>query len=209
MPGVLIEGHFLPSIEYFCALSQYDTIVLEANEHYVKQSYRNRCYILAVHGTERLTVPLTEKHGKVPMASIKIDYSYRWQTNFWRTIQSAYAKAPFFEHYQDDLLEVLFSGEPLLFDLNRRLLSMCLHWLNWKKTVTQSLSYDLNTDLQDFRGLISAKIDFSHRTFFRPFAYQQVFGKTFVPNLSILDLVCCAGPESGRIILAAAGALNK
>ncbi len=209
MPGVLIEAHFLPSIEYFCALSHYDTIVLEAHEHYVKQSYRNRCYILAAHGTERLTVPLTEKHGKVPLASVKIDYSYRWQTNTWRTIQSAYAKAPFFEHYQDDLHRVLFSGEPLLLDLNRRLLSMCLHWLHWKLEVTQSRTYDPNTDLEDLRGMISAKTDFSHRTFFRPVAYQQVFGKTFVPNLSILDLVCCTGPEAGRIIQASAGALNK
>jgi hypothetical protein len=209
MEGVLIEAHFLPSVEYFCALASHDTVVLEAHEHFVKQSYRNRCYILASHGPERLTVPLKEKHGKVFITSVKIDYSYRWQTNFWRTVQSAYAKAPFFEHYQDDLHRELFSNEPSLFSLNRRLLSMCLNWLDWRKEVTISPSYEHDTNMEDLRNTISAKADYSHRTFFRPVGYSQVFGKTFVPNLSILDLVCCAGPDAGRIILESAGALNK
>jgi len=209
MRGLLIESHFLPSIEYFCLLMSHDTIMLEAHEHYVKQSYRNRCYILTAHGKERLTVPITEKHGKVSMASVRIHAGDRWQNNLWRTIQSAYAKAPFFEHYRDELHQQLFSAESTLLELNRRLLSLCLNWLRWEKTVNITASYGPDTDLRDCRGMISAKKDFGHRTVYRPVAYQQVFGKSFVPNLSILDLVCCAGPDAGRIIQASSGDLNK
>ena len=202
MRGVLIESHFLPGVEYFCALGQHDSIVLEHHENYVKQSYRNRCYILTTNGVERLTIPLTNKHGKVRISNIMIDYSYRWQTNFWRTLQSAYAASPFFEHYSDDLRKEIFSGEKFLFDLNHRLLSMCLMWLRWNKRVSVTQTYAAETSLVDLRNVISAKTDFAHRNIIRPQAYRQVFGKAFVPNLSVLDLVFCVGPEAGHTILA-------
>ena len=200
MDGLLIESHFLPCLEYFSILLTHEPVVIEAHEHYVKQSYRNRCHILAAHGTERLTVPLTAKRGKVSITSVQIDNGYRWQANSWRTLQSAYANSPYFEHYKDDLQRELFSGEKYLVDLNLRLLSMCLTWLTWKKTTTQSQQYQPTTSLRDLRNVISAKSDFTTRPFFQPLPYQQVFGKAFVPNLSILDLVFCVGPEAGRII---------
>jgi len=207
--GLLIESHFLPSIEYFCALHPHKSIFLEAHEHYVKQSYRNRCYIHAVQGVERLTVPLTGKHGRVAINEVRIDYAVRWQATLWRTIQSAYAQAPYFEHYRDELRHVIFSGEEFLFRLNRSILSLCLHWLRWNKVVTESVDYQPETDMEDLRGIISSKSEYTSRSLFRPVRYRQVFGSTFVPNLSILDLVCCVGPESGSLISACAGQPNK
>ena len=210
MTGLLIESHFLPSIEYFCALSRYENIQLEAHEHFVKQSYRNRCYLLAVHGTERHTIPLTGKPGKVPFHEVKIDYSIRWQTNFWRTVQSAYANAPYFEHYQDDLHQALFFSCRHMLDLNLNVLSMCLKWLGWRKFLSTSPVYHPETDRDDLRNVITDKLDFRNRPYLLVKPYQQVFGNTFVPNLSILDLVCCVGPDANRYISESAATLaNK
>ena len=200
MSELLIETHFLPCVEYFCTLALYDNVVIEGHEHFVKQSYRNRCHILTAHGADRFSVPLTAKHGKVSIRSVQIDYGYRWQTNFWRTLHSAYANSPYFEHYKDDLHRELFSGEKYLFDLNQRLLSMCLTWLMWKKEITLSQEYGPTVGQEDLRNAISVKSDFTHRSFFQPIPYQQVFGKAFVPNLSILDLVFCTGPDARHII---------
>jgi hypothetical protein len=206
MRRLLIESHFLPSIEYFCALSRYEDIQLDVHEHYVKQSYRNRLYLLAVHGVERHTIPLTGKHGKVPISEVRIDYSVRWQANLWRTIQSAYAHAPFFEHYRDDLHSVLSSTPALLLDLNWEMLSLCLKWLGWNKMITMSPAYLTETDRDDLRNVISDKKDFQSRPFLHIVPYRQVFGNTFVPNLSLLDLVCCVGPDAGRYISGGAAA---
>ena len=46
---------------------------------------------------------LTDKHGKIAIKDVRIDYSQKWLNNHWRTITSAYRNAPFFEYYADDL----------------------------------------------------------------------------------------------------------
>ncbi|MDZ7648492.1 MAG: WbqC family protein [Cytophagales bacterium] len=56
--NLLIDLHYLPSLEYCCALQQFDEIQFEKQEHYVKQSYRNRCFINTAQGPVMLVVPL-------------------------------------------------------------------------------------------------------------------------------------------------------
>lgn len=202
--NLLIDLHFAPSLEYISILQQFDEIVLEKNEHYVKQSFRNRCYIKTANGVEMLVVPLTAKHGKVPMHEVRIDYSMRWQNNHWRTIESAYRKAPYYEYYSDELKKILYHGYPQLFELNRNLLSFCLKNIGHKPNITETLTYEkqATADTLDLRSAISAKIPYSERTWYRPVAYYQVFGNTFVPNLSVLDLLFCQGPRAGSILTA-------
>lgn len=204
----LIEAHFLPSLEYFCALQRFDKIILEKHEHYNKQSYRNRCYILTSQGLERLTIPVVATHAKIIITDVQIDYSNRWQNNMLRTLESAYAKAPYYEHYIDDLKKEILSRHKYLYDLNLTILSMCLQWLKWDLEVSESVSYKKNTPAHtnDLRDQISAKKDFGAREFYDPVPYRQVFGSNFAPNLSLADLVFCTGPDAPALIR---GSLNK
>lgn len=202
----LTESHYLPSIAFFSALSSSTEIVIERHEHFMKQTYRNRCHINTSHGVEQLTVPLTGKHGKVFITDIRIDYTQKWLTNHWRTIQSAYGKAPFFEHYVDDLEKVLFKKYEFLYDLNIQLLSMCLAWLKWNVVVSESLSYEKDCPLTttDLRSLINPKKTELLAKFYNPSEYTQVFGNTFVSNMSLIDLIFCEGPVASKIIRASA-----
>jgi hypothetical protein len=83
-----------------------------------------------------------------------------------------------------------------LVDLNNGMLKLCLRLLKWQKDVVQT---DIPADI-DLGNLISTKKPFSERTFYQPFPYRQNFGNGFVPNLSILDLLLCHGPESSQIL---------
>jgi len=199
---VLIESHYLPSVAYFAALYKAPTVLLERHEHFVKQSYRNRCYINAVHGRECLVVPLTGKHGKVVITDIRIDYGQKWLNNHWRTICSAYGKAPFFEHYADDLEKALFRKTSLLYDLNYELLSLCLKWLRWETTINETLSYDVTpqSDIKDLRSIINPKKTDYLSNLYRPTPYYQVFGSSFAENSSFIDLIFCEGPSAARIV---------
>lgn len=200
----LLETHYLPSIAYFCALHAAGSVVLERHEYYVKQTYRNRCYINTTHGRDSLIIPLTAKHGKVHVKDVRIDYGQKWLNNHWRTIRSAYGNAPFYEHYAPDLEQVLFNRYEFLYDLNFNLLTLCLRWLRWDLAVNESLSYDKipGGDIWDLRSFITPKNPTNLKYIYQAVPYHQVFGNAFADNLSLIDLIFCNGPEAGRIIQA-------
>lgn len=204
MKNMLIECQYLPSVAYFAALYGSSEVVLEKYENYIKQTYRNRCHIQTAQGPETLIVPLTSKHGKVLIRDIRVDYGQKWLNNHWRTIQSAYGKAPFFEYYNQDLEKVLFNKYEFLFDLNYYLLSMCLKWLRWNLPVRETLTYEktVPADCLDFRSVVNPKKSELLNSFFHPVPYTQVFGNTFAANMSVIDLIFCEGPEASRIIQA-------
>jgi len=201
---LLIESHYLPSIAYFSLLTRFDTLMLEKQEHYVKQTYRNRCYINTTHGVDTLILPLTAKHGKTAICDVKIDYSHKWVNNHWRTLMSAYGNAPFFEFYSDDLHRILHRRFDFLYDFNLELLTLCLKWLRFNINLEETLSYetDYMSDVKDCRSLINPKEGSYLDEWFKPVPYQQVFGNAFVANLSIVDLIFCCGPEAGSIVKA-------
>jgi hypothetical protein len=199
---VLIETQFLPPLEFYCAVSNFDQIEIEYFEHYVKQSYRNHTIINTSNGSHKLVLPLTSKGNRTLIKDVKIDYTYGWLNNFWRTIESAYRKSPYFEHYADDVRQVIFKKPAYLVDLNNALLELSFKWLQWEKAILSTRSYNKIPSSHDFRNVLLSKKPYHSRKFYQAIAYTQVFGAGFVENLSIMDLIFCKGPESGGIIKA-------
>lgn len=194
--------HYLPCLAFFCAIRDFHTVTIERCEYFVKQSFRNRCYINTEHGREALILPLTGKHGKTRIDAVKIDYSQKWLNNHWRSIRSAYGKAPFFAYYEQDLHAVLYRRHTFLYDLNFDLLTMCLNWLKWERAVVESLSYieQYPAVVSDLRSRITPKDTNFITKVYKPTPYYQVFGNSFADNLSIVDLIFCCGPEASRIL---------
>ena len=201
---VLLEFHYLPCIAYFTYLHKYQHVILEAQENYVKQSYRNRCYILSANKVLTLSVPVHRGIGKKPTKDIQIDYSQKWVNNHWHAIRSAYGKAPFFEFYADRIHDILYKKFMFLIDLNWELLTYCLEELNMTKNkFTFSIHYEKDPDygIYDGRNQLMPKYKDSSERFFKPYGYEQVFGKNFVPNLSIIDLLFCVGPNAKSYVI--------
>ncbi|MBN8576998.1 MAG: WbqC family protein [Cytophagales bacterium] len=202
--NLLIDLQYLPSLEYFTVLKNFNHIALEQHEYYTKQSYRNRCFINTAQGVQMLVIPVTHKSGKTVMKDVQLEATIRWKNNHWRTLESAYRKAPFYEYYADELNQILFSDYKFLFDLNLTLLSFCLKNLRHQPHLTVSMSYQqaVASTCVDMRSAIQAKIPYSSRNNYRPIPYYQVFGNQFVPNLSLVDLLFCAGAQAGSILAA-------
>lgn len=200
----LIEAHYLPSIAYFTAILPAKEILLERYEHFEKQTYRNRCRIKTANGVVQLTAPITSKHGKVMISDVRLDYTQKWLNNHWRTVQSAYGKAPFFEYYADDLHSILFKRASFLYDLNYMLLSMCLRWLKLDMPVKETEYYrqTASGDVLNLRSALAPKKLEQCYQFYYPVMYNQVFGNTFVENLSLIDLIFCEGPGAMKIVQA-------
>jgi len=202
----LIEAHYLPSDAYFAAIHQSECILLERHEHFTKQTYRNRCRINSANGEHQLIVPVTSKHGKAIITDVRLDFGQKWLNNHWRTVQSAYGNAPFFEYYSPDLHDALFRKVEFLYELNYRLLSMCLKWLRWDMPIKETEHYSdtTSTPVFDLRSAINPKKSDQCHKFYYPVMYNQVFGNTFVENLSLIDLVFCEGPGAAKIVQASA-----
>jgi len=200
----LVESHYLPSLEYFSALLPFKAVALEANEYFVKQTFRNRCYINTAQGVKMLSVPLLDRHGKILMKEVQIERGNKWRNNHWRTIESAYRKAPYFDYYVEELKKILYQDHEFLIDLNRDLMSFCLRHIGFQKSISVTMAYEISVEenIFDLRSVISCKKPFSERKIYQAVKYYQVFGSEFVPNLSLLDLLFCEGPRAGEILKA-------
>lgn len=201
MRKVLIEAHYLPSIEYFACIGQFEEVLIEARENFVKQSYRNRCYINIANGVIPLIIPILH-YGKKPIKDTVIDYHQPWVKNHWNSIQSAYRKAPFFEFYAENIEKILFKKRKYLFDLNHELLTNCLEVLKINSKILQTQSYQerISDEYFDARSIIHPKKNYKSNRFYTSVSYYQIFGRNFVENLSIIDLLFCVGPEAGYIV---------
>ena len=181
-------------IEEFVYLAQHHSVTYEIKEHFVKQSYRNRCVIYGANGLLRLTVPLVLKsREKTTMEDIKISYAENWQSHHWKSIQSAYKNSPFFDFYEEILLPLFLEKHTTLKELNiktHNIIKECLQLDCSVKFNSEFIPYTEN----DLRLTIHPKkeptLELSR--------YIQVFEEKFkfYPNLSILDLLFNEGQSA-------------
>jgi hypothetical protein len=195
---LLISTAYLPPVEFFSLISDADVIFIEKEENYIKQSYRNRCYILSAHGPQLLSVPvyLGSVH-KTLIKDIRIDYSKRWQQVHLRAMTASYNSSPYFEFYFESIEKIISENHEYLVDLNMALTEKILQILKIKKSILYSSVFEpIDNNPYDFRYKITPK----KKTSFPQKPYIQVFdtGKGFVPNLSIVDLIFNMGPEAIR-----------
>lgn len=193
---IFLSTAYLPPAEYFARIKDAAEVLVESEENYHKQSYRNRCYIMTAGGTQFLTVPvyLGSLH-KTRIRDIRIDYSKRWRQIHSGALKSAYNSSPFFIYYFETLEKIILRDHKYLVDLNMELLSEILNILKIEVQPVYATKFlPVNSVKGDYRYTIDPKKEsrYVQKEYFQVF--NSLYG--FVPGLSIIDLVFNMGPDT-------------
>ena len=86
-----LSSAYLAPVEYYTKLLAYDKVFVEQYDHYIKQTYRNRCTIAGPSGELALSIPTVKPDTlKCPMKDIRISDHGNWRHLHWNAIESAY-----------------------------------------------------------------------------------------------------------------------
>jgi hypothetical protein len=203
--GKIIQGDsisvfatsFLPSISYFHSLLSSPAPIFDYKEKYIKQTERNRTHIMTANGIQALTVPVIKTKGNLSLTcDVFLVDEEKWKKEIWRSISTAYAHSPYFDHYSDELNSLIFNKKKhtKLIDYNEsfvKFISDALE-LNTKPSISEQYVESAN---EDYRKFEFPPI---------PVTYQSVFD-VITPSLgstiSILDSLFSLGPMARRLLI--------
>lgn len=200
MPTLFPTAYF-GSIAYFQLIMQHERIAIEVWDTFPKQTFRNRCVILSAQGPLRLTLPVEKPNGSKTLTNdICVVEGEEWRNNHWRAIKSAYASAPYFEHYSSEIEALIFTRERNLVKYNQLITETIIGLFDHTVLVEPTSDFlPISDPASDFRT-----VDFESMNVrdFQSVPYTQVLFQHphFQPNPSILDLLFCEGPM-GRLKL--------
>lgn len=210
MKDVYLCSAYLAPVEYYAKLLHCRRAFVEQYDHYMKQTYRNRCVIAAADGPLALSIP-TEKFDapKCEMREVRISDHGHWRRLHWNALESAYRNSPFFDYYQDDFRPFYERKFEFLVDFNEALQELICGLIDMQPVVARTCEYklDFSADEEDWRERIHPKVDWHTDEGFVAVPYYQVFEAKhgFLPNLSIVDLLFNMGPESLLVLRDAEG----
>lgn len=206
---ILMPMLYLPPLSYMALLHASVDVCIEAQENYIKSSYRNRCEILGSNGLIDLSIPLRggRDHHQAYRDS-QIDYTNDWQHRHRMSIISCYGSAPFFEHYMPYFEKFYDRQYSHLFDYNKELLQLLIRSMKLNVNITFTDTYEKEpigkTDLRktfkpgkSFNEILVGKDLWQ----LKEVSYMRVFD-TNVSSLSLsaIDLLFNEGPHSKNIL---------
>lgn len=196
--GAVFPLFYLPNVEFFKNLQSFkdQIILIEKQEHYPKQTFRNRTSIAGPNGRLDLTVPIKKGNEKHTIfKDIRISNDDNWQRIHWLSLETSYRSSAYFEFYEDAFAPFYQNKYEFLFDYNLELLNVILKLIkmpiNFELTTSYEKSYE---NLVDYRNAIGPNKPSNYQN--KP--YYQVFEDKngYLNNISILDLLFNQGPQA-------------
>ena len=185
----------------------------------------NRNKIITPEGSwSRISVPIKKGQKFFEVRNVEINNDQSWAEKNWDLICKSYDNSPFFDLYKATLNSVFKKKWNLIFDLNFYTLKKVIEWLNIKTKIIFDSELDVTGKSSEHLLNICKKLgatkylsgpggsDYLNEKIFEqnkikveyqkydPIVYPQKYAKSFIPNLSILDLLFNMGSDSKKLI---------
>lgn len=186
--------------------------------------FTNRNRIMATNGWTWISVPINKDHKFLPNSQVEINTDVSWEDEHWKKIRHSYANAKYFKQYEGLFKDVYEKKWKYLFDLNFETLKKIIGALGIKIEIIKSselhVSGTSTQRLVDICKAVGADAYVSGsggrnymdeslfsqnnvKLMYQNYAskpYPQRLSASFMPDLSIIDMLVNVGPESMRII---------
>jgi len=218
---LIISGHqpnYLPWLGYFQKMMSCDLFVILDDVLHSRGAITNKNKIKGPEGARLLSVPLAQK--KVLIKDVTIKNESNWHLSHWGSLQSCYARAPYWKEYEDLFLPVYENPVTKLSELNLKIIQIIRELLNIKTPMVKVSEFPgiegkKGTKIVNICKFFGGDICLSgigarsyndedefernqlrlvYQDFEHP-VYPQQWGE-FIPNMSALDLLFNCGPES-------------
>lgn len=223
-----MQPYFLPYVGYWQLMASVDMFVVYDNIEYTKKGWINRNRFLLNGKDEVFSIPLKKGSDFLYVNQRRVgDCFLQDKEKLLRRWQAAYRKAPYFESVFPIMEEILGSEERNLFEFIFNSLQIIRHVLGIKSRLIISSQVDVDHALKGQDKVLAlcealnateyvnpiGGLDLYGRAAFaergvalyfqkaRSIEYSQM-GNSFVPNLSILDVLMFCGQERARQLLA-------
>lgn len=223
-----MQPSYLPWVGYFDLLDQADTFIVLDSVQFEKQSWQQRNRIRTANGWQWVTVPVRH-HFPQAIREVEINSTTNWRQKHWKAFQQHYAATPFWNRYQDFLMDLYARSWESLAELNIFAITYIAGELGIAPVIARSskmtvpgqrvnrlisLCHEVKADRylsptgaapyieQDNRFAQEGITLEYHR--YTPVPYRQQY-TPFIPYLSVIDLLCNEGPKALEIILAGRG----
>jgi hypothetical protein len=225
----IIQSCYVPWRGFFDLIGRCDEYVMFDHTQYTKRHWHNRNRIKTAAGVEWLTIPVITK-GRFEQLIDQVEIEKPWAEKHWRTIEHAYARAPFFPTlgpvvrgwYERAAKEALLTEVNAIFlqeiggllGLSTRLVRDGAYPAEGAKTekllhIVQAAGADRYLSGPSAKAYFDeamftgAGISVEWMSYDRYAAYPQLHGD-FEPAVSILDLLFNTGSDASRYLSAAA-----
>jgi hypothetical protein len=226
----IVQSNYVPWRGYFDLIASVDEFILLDDVQYTRRDWRNRNRIKTSRGTRWLTIPV-EVSGRYTQSI----YDTRvadpsWPARHWDTVRQSYAKTAGFKQLGGFVEELYATAPgPRLTDVNRHFLRRVCERLGIATPLTLSLDYEprgvkterlldicVKAGATEYVSGPAAR-DYLDESRFRdsgiavswfeygPYpGYEQVH-PPFDPQVSILDVLLCAGDQAATVVTGRAG----
>jgi hypothetical protein len=224
MTLAVLQPGYLPDFSFFAMLAAADVVLLADDLQYSTRSNLNRTRIKTANGAHWLSVPvLSRRRLGQTIVAVEIDNHREWRTRHWRTLVVNYGPAPYWDRYERALQELYARSWTHLLALNQALIAMMAEELGVAAPagltsqvptrpgrsdkvvyLLRAWGCDIYLVLRREQHLVDGDTLAQQGLSLRPVdvvepVYHQLFG-TFVPGLSVLDLLMNEGPAAVRLL---------